>query len=112
MNDDKRVSPRFIFSEPVAYGVPDITVNGSVARNISLSGISLKLQGLVPVGTILELQIRSQQSPKVIWLKAKVIRLRELSEDCYEAGLKFMDNDESRRAVGRLILAGLNQQTE
>ena len=65
------LSPRFLFSEPVAYALPEVTVNGSVAGNISLSGISLKVQGFVPMGIILELQIRLGQSPKVIWAKGQ-----------------------------------------
>ena len=69
MDEDKRGYPRFLFSEPVAYAYPEVTVNGSVAGNISLSGISLRVQGFVPMGAVLELQIRLGQSPKVIWVK-------------------------------------------
>ncbi len=104
MNEDKRVSPRFLFSEPVAYGTPEVTVNGSVAGNISLSGISLKIQGFVPMGTILELQICLGKSPKVIWAKAQVVRIREvLSEDCNEIGLKFVKDVNCIKAIGEYI---------
>ncbi len=86
--------------------LPDVTVNGSVAGNISLSGISLKVQGFVPMGAVLELQIRLGQSPKVIWAKAQVVRMREvLSEDCYEIGLKFIKDEECIKAVGEYINA-------
>ena len=81
-----------------------VTVKGSVAGNISVSGISLRVQGIVPIGTILELQIRLDQSPKVIWVKAEVVRMREvLSEDCYEIGLKFIRDEECIKAVGEYI---------
>ena len=104
MHDDKRVSPRFLFSGPVAYSQPDVIVNGSVARNISLSGISLRTQEFVPMGIILELQIRLGQTPKVIWVKAEVVRVREvLSEDCYEIGLRFINDSECLKAVGEYI---------
>jgi hypothetical protein len=105
MHEDKRVSPRFMFAEPVAYTFPEVTVNGSVAGNISLSGISLKVQGIVPIGTILELQIHLDRSPKVIWVKAQVVRIREvLSEDCFEIGLKFIREEVSIRAIGEYII--------
>ena len=110
--DDKRVSPRFLFSEPVAYGQSEITINGSLAGNISLSGVSLKVQGFVPMGTVLELQLCLGQSPKVIFVKAEVVRIREvLSDECYEIGLKFVKDEECIKAVGRYINdCRLNQQ--
>lgn len=104
MDQDKRVAPRFSFVEPVSYGVPEVNVSGSLASNISLSGISLRVQGIVPVGTILELQIRLGQSTQVTWAKAKVVRIREvLSEDCFEIGLQFIRDEECTKAVGRYV---------
>ena len=104
MVGDNRVYPRILFSEPVGYSSPDVSVNGSIAGNISLSGLSLRVQGFVPVGTVLELQIRLGQTPKIMWTKAKVVRVREvLSEDCYEIGLKFVQDEECIKAVGRYI---------
>ena len=111
MDDNKRVAPRFLFSESVTYGVPEVNIIGSVAGNISLSGISLKVQGFVPMGTVLELQLRLGQSPKVVWVKAQVVRIREvLSEDCYEIGLQFVRNEACTRAIGEYILNS-NHQT-
>ncbi len=102
--EDKRVSPRFLFSEPVAYAQPEVIVNGSVAGNISLSGISLRVQEFIPMGVVLELQIRLGQSPKVIWAKAQVVRVREvLADDCYEIGLKFIKDEECIKAVGKYV---------
>ena len=114
MDEDKRVSPRFLFSEPVAYSQPEVVVNGSVAGNISLGGVSLKVQGFVPLGTILELQIRLGESPKVIWVKGQVVRVREvMSDDCYEIGLKFVRDEECIKAVGKYINDyRLNQKTK
>jgi len=104
MSEDKRGSPRFLFSEPVEFALPEMTVNGSVAGNISLSGMSLRVQEFVPVGVILELQIRLGQSTKVIWAKAQVVRVREvLADDCYEIGLKFIKDEECIKAVGKYI---------
>jgi 5-formaminoimidazole-4-carboxamide-1-beta-D-ribofuranosyl 5'-monophosphate synthetase len=113
MDSDKRTSPRFRFSDPVAYGMPEIFVNGGVAGNISLSGISLRTQEFVPMGIVLELQLKLGNSPKVIWVKAEVVRVREvLSEDCYEIGLKFIKDKECIKAVGEYIdTCRLNQQT-
>ena len=108
MDEDKRVAPRFLFNEPVGYGVPDLDVNGSVAGNISISGVSLKVQQFVPVGTVLELQIRLDASPKVIWVRAQVVRVREvLSDDSFEIGLKFIEDNQCIKAVGEYI----NNQT-
>ena len=115
MEEDKRTSPRFSFSEPVAYGHSDISVSGSVAGNISLSGISLKVQGFVPIGTILELQVHLDQSPKILWLKGQVVRVREvLSEGCFEIGIKFIQDEECIKAIGQYLqaTAGLNQQNK
>jgi len=105
MVDEKRAESRFLFSEPVEYAAqPQITVNGSVAGNISLNGMSLRVQEFIPVGVILELQIRLGQSPKVIWARAQVVRVRQvLSEDCYEIGLKFIKDEECIKAVGNYI---------
>lgn len=114
MDEDRRIAPRFLFSEPVDFTLPDVNINGSIAGNISLSGISLKVQGFVPMGTIIELQLRLGQFPKIVWVKAQVVRVREtLSEDCYEIGLKFINNEECIKAVGEYINAcRLNQQTK
>ena len=107
MPEYKRVHPRFSFSGPVEYGQPEAAVFGSVADNISLSGISLKVQEFIPVGTFLELQIRLGGSPKVVWVKAQVVRVREvLSCDCYEIGLKFVQDEACIRAIGMYINAG------
>jgi c-di-GMP-binding flagellar brake protein YcgR len=106
MYEDKRASPRFLFSEPVAYGTPDVMVNGSVARNISLSGISLRVQGFVPIGTVLELQLRLGKSIQVIWTKAEVVRVREvMAADCYEIGLRFVRNEACTKAISEYIHA-------
>ena len=95
MYEDKRVNPRFLFSEPVAYAQPEHVVNGGVAGNISLGGMSLKVQEFVPIGAVLEMQIRLGQSPKLILAKARVVRVREaVSADCYELGLKFIEDEE------------------
>jgi hypothetical protein len=114
MEDDKRVAPRFLFSEPVAYGQQEVIINGSVAGNISLSGVSLRVQGFVPMGSVLELQLRFGDSPKVTWVQAQVVRIREvLSEDCYEIGLKFLKDENCIKTVGAYVNAcRLNQQTK
>jgi len=104
MTEDKRVAPRFLFAEPVAYCQPDVVINGSIAGNISLTGVSLKVQGFVPVGTILELQIRLGQSPKIVWIKGQVVRVRQtLSEDCFEIGLRFVPDSNGFKAVREFI---------
>ena len=112
MDEDKRLSPRFLFSEPVAFAPPEAVISGAVAGNISLSGISLRTQEFVPMGIVLELQIRFGQSPKVVWARAQVVRVREvLSEGCYEIGLKFIEDKECLKAVGEYIdICRLNQQ--
>ena len=112
MYDDKREFPRFLFSEPVTYGLPEVPISGSVAGNISLGGISLKVQEFVPLGVVLELQIRLDQSSKVIWARAKVVWVRQLSsEDNYEIGLKFIRDEECARAIGRYINTRRSQLT-
>ena len=104
--EDKRATPRYLFSEPVAYAQPEVTINGSIAGNISLNGISLKVQEFVPMGVTLELQIQLGQSSKVIWVRARVVRVRQISSDgCYEIGLKFIRDEACSRAIGEYIIA-------
>ena len=106
MQEDKRATPRYLFSEPVSYGVPHVTVSGSIAGNISLGGISLKVQQFVPMGVVLELQIRLGESPRIIWVRAMVVRVRQISsDDSFEIGLKFIRDEECSRAIGEHILA-------
>jgi hypothetical protein len=113
MHEDKRATPRSLYSEPVFFALPEVSVNGSIAGNISLSGISIKVQGFVPVGVILELQLRFGQSPKVIWTKAKVVRVRQvLADDCYEIGLKFVRDEEVTKAIGAFIYASRFESTK
>jgi hypothetical protein len=104
MDDNKRVEPRFLFSEAVAFSLPQVSVNGGIAGNISLNGMSLKVQEFVPMGVVLELQIRFGTSPKVVWAKAKVVRVRQvLADGCYEIGLRFVRDEECTRAIGEYI---------
>ena len=110
MEYNKRATPRFLFSEPVAYAQPEVAINGSLAGNISLGGISLRVQEFVAVGTILELQIRLEQPSKLIMAKAQVVRVREFADECYEIGLKFIRDEECIKAVGEYIHACRSNQ--
>ena len=104
MSENKRVYPRFLYTEPVSYAFPEVAVRGSIAGNISLGGISLKVQEFVPMGVLLELQIRLDQSSRIIWVKAKVVWVREVSSyNCYEIGLEFIKDEECIKAVGKYI---------
>ncbi len=106
MSAEKRAFPRFSFLQPVTYTQAELTPNGGVAGNISLGGIALKVQEFIPVGTLLELQIHLEQSPKIIWAKAQVVRIRELSsEDCYEIGLQFLQDKELIKTLKEHIQA-------
>jgi len=110
MGEDKRGYARIPFSESVEYILPDVIINGSVAGNISLSGISLKVQQFVPMGTFLELQVRLGTSPEVVWVKAQVVRIREISsEGYYEIGLRFVKDEACIRAVGAYIHASRSE---
>ena len=113
MDSDLRKFPRIIFSEPVAFSHPEVPLNSGVAGNISLGGISLRVQGFVPMGTILELQVRLGQSPQVMWVKAKVVRIREvLSDECCEIGLKFIEDEKCIRAISMFIDECQNQNNK
>ncbi len=103
MEENKRVFPRFLFSEPVEFVRPDLNSNGGVGGNISLGGMSVRTSEFVPMGVVIDLQIRLGQSPKVLWAKAQVVRIREVSEDCYEIGLKFVNDEECLKSVGEYI---------
>lgn len=112
MDEDKRAEPRFKFTEPVSYVLGEVNFRGSVAGNISLSGLCLKVQEFVPMGSILELQMHLGQSPEVLWAKAQVVRMREiLSEDCFEIGLKFVEDEYIKKAIGGYINTFLFKST-
>jgi len=101
---DKRAHPRFLFSEPVTYALPEMTSGGAVAGDISLGGMSLKVQEFIPVGAMIELQVRLGETPRVVCLKAQVVRVREvMAEDCFEIGLKFYKDEESEKAIAEFI---------
>ena len=111
MDGDKRTEPRFSFSEPVTFTLPELNTSGSLAGDISFKGISLKVYDFVPIGTTLELQLRLGRSPRVIMAKAQVVRIREVfAEDCYEIGLKFVRDEEVTKAVGAYIVAHRSQK--
>ncbi len=111
MDGDKRTEPRFSFSEPVTFTLPELNTSGSLAGDISFKGISLKVYDFVPIGTTLELQLRLGRSPRVILAKAQVVRIREVfAEDCYEIGLKFVRDEEVTKAVGAYIVAHRSQK--
>ena len=113
MEEEKRRAQRFLYAEPVAYGRFNVTVSGgALAGNISLTGISLRIHHVVPMGSILDLQLRLGDAPSVIAVKAQVVRMRQvLSDDCFEIGLKFLEDEECSKAVGAYINACKVNQT-
>ena len=103
MVEEKRASSRYSYSGSVAYKLHHVTINGSLARNISLGGISLKVHGFVPMGAVIELEL-CLGTNQVVWVKAQVVRIREISaEDCYELGLKFVETEGCRKAIAKYI---------
>ncbi|MBF0511317.1 MAG: PilZ domain-containing protein [Candidatus Omnitrophica bacterium] len=104
MDENKRKTTRFSFTQPVAYSQAESILDGSLAGNISLGGMSLKVQSFMAVGTILELQLHLNGLATLVKVQAEVVRIREaLSADCYEIGLKFIRDEGSMRAIGKYI---------
>ena len=97
---NQRFYKRFSFLEPVEYRKPSLYSTGSLANNISVGGIKLRVGEFIPVSTILELGINLENTSRVVPIKGKVVWIGEsLSEGMYDIGLEFIKEEDSVRAI-------------
>ncbi|MGE4357995.1 MAG: PilZ domain-containing protein [Candidatus Omnitrophota bacterium] len=72
----------------------------SFIKNISLGGISLATEKILPSGTNLTLKIKLPLERKPLILRGKVCWSRELSKNlAYETGIEFIDVGEKEKEI-------------
>jgi hypothetical protein len=105
--DNKRLHPRFSFSESVAYQRPPLDApSGSLSANISLGGIKITTHEFVPIGTVLQMQINFPNPPRTVLVKGKVIRIAETGYgERYEMGVEFLKDQETIQALTHALNA-------
>ncbi len=72
----------------------------TVAKNISPNGAMLSMEGELPKGAILDLEIKIPDSPKPIPVKVRVVWSKEESREgkkTYHAGLEFIEIPEESK---------------
>ena len=109
--ENRRQHPRFSFNEPVGYQKlgEDSPVEGSVAEDISQTGLKLSVSEFIPLNTVLELQIQLPGQSQLLPARAKVVWVKEVphQDDRWELGLQLIDGESFSSAVREYI--GLHQ---
>jgi len=92
MNKDKRRHPREKMIADVYYkDEKKQSFGGCVAKNVSESGVCIKIGEFFPVGTILDLQFKLPLSPMAIYVKGKVVRVNKSPfNELWEVGLEMI----------------------
>ena len=89
-NPNQRGFERSRLSEPVAFQLKDPTqFGGCLSADISKSGIKVTFNEFIPVGTEIKLKV-ALKSDKMVDCIAKVMWVRQLPSEFYQAGLKFV----------------------
>ncbi len=104
---ERRRVKRFVSEEPVQFEWKELgQTGGTVAYDISSSGIRLNFYDFVPLNTELALQIHLTTESivgclgRVVWIE----RLRHMER--YQAGIEFLDREEnivSRRMINQFL---------
>jgi hypothetical protein len=109
--EDKRVAPRARFKDSIRFEQKDqAEFGGSVGLDLSATGVRMRFNDYIPVGTELVLQIQLNKERtvecvgKVVWVK------KYPYSDHYQAGLEFESPDdliESKAEIHRYYLDSL-----
>lgn len=99
--ENKRRYPRFSFSEPVGYQGDGRILEGSLAEDISQTGIKLSVSQFIPLNTLLELHIQLPNQVEVVAVQGKVVWIREIPyrDDAWEIGLHIQPNEAFSSAI-------------
>ena len=100
--ENKRRFPRFSFNEPVGYQRGEVSsLEGSVAEDISQTGLKLSVNEFIPLNTVLDLQIQLPGQMRLVSARAKVVWVNEVAhrDDAWEIGLQLIDGDSFSSAV-------------
>jgi hypothetical protein len=103
--EEKRRYPRFSFNEPVGYQKEGQSLEGSLADDISQTGIKLSVSQFIPLNTELELQVQLPGQLGVIPAHGKVVWIREVPhrDDAWEVGLRIDQDEEFKLAIQEYI---------
>ncbi|HLF18177.1 MAG TPA: PilZ domain-containing protein [Candidatus Omnitrophota bacterium] len=111
MTDNRRVYPRMRFKDAVRFEQKDqAQFGGSVALDLSSSGLRMRFNDYVPVGTELVLQIHLNEE-KIVECMGKVVWVTKYPySDHYQAGLEFESPEnlaESKAKIHRYYIDSL-----
>ncbi len=100
--NNRRQNPRFVFNEAVGYqrggGLP---LEGSLADDISQTGLRLSVHEFIPLNTVLELKIQLPGQFQLIPFSAKVVWVKEIPfrDDAWEVGLSLVTSESFSSAI-------------
>ena len=109
--EDRRLAKRITFKEPVRYELTDPAhYGGTVAYDLSESGLRLRLTDFLPLNTevILNIGLKSGQN---VECRGKIVWVSQIPfSDQYQAGVEFADPEligEVKNKI-RLLVAHTN----
>jgi len=100
--ENKRQFPRFSFNEPVGYQRGgSSSLEGSVAEDISQTGLKLSVSEFIPLNTVLDLQIQLPGQMRLVSARAKVVWIKETAhrDDAWEVGLQLVGSESFSSAI-------------
>ncbi len=103
--ENRRLAPRFSFNEPVGYqrggGIPE----GSIAEDISQTGLKLSVSEFIPLNTTLELQIQLPGQEQLVCAHTKVVWVKEIPhrDDAWEIGLHLISGESFSEAIRQYV---------
>ena len=103
---NRRQHPRFSFNEPVGYcRGGDDPLAGSLADDISQTGLKLSVNEFIPLNTILELQIQLPGQEQLVSARTKVVWVKEMPhrDDAWEIGLQLISSDAFSSAISNYV---------
>jgi len=85
---------------------------GCLAKDISESGVCIKIREFIPIGTMLELQFKLPLSNTFFYIKGKVMRINKtINNDEWEAGLEMQMNTTYSSLVKKYIAVKNSQRS-
>ncbi len=99
---DRRQCERFPIYEPAGYQrKQELPIEGSIAEDISLTGLKLKVNEFIPQNSVIELQIHLPGLVQIIPARATVVWVKEIPyrDDSWELGLQLASNEPLSTAI-------------
>ncbi len=90
---EKRQYPRFDFSEPVGYhDAREFPEMGSLAADISQSGVRLRVGEFLPLRKVLDLKLHLNNPTRVMSVRGQVMWVREVPHsEVFDVGIRFLE---------------------